>query len=341
MSYQYNYAQSVGGRSTETSSNSYRRTSHRRNHESHERSRAMKALIDDILLHIKAFDGDVFGGVVRDYKTMGTVYVRDINCRIDNIMLQVFLQTLNVYYNVQEICLDVGGYFVGFAKRVKVSRKDIAEDDSILYSSNYPTSVFVYLDIVLMSRNEWMRLPCDFDVNLLAENSNSLFLRSHYVSLHKYTDRLNFVTTRIKDNTFCLLEDANMKTPEQLNVIIDRAARMVMRGWVMDDTLLGDKSWVISTWSLLSNQLRMVRKKYDKAKYDKMVSMKECAICNEEIKKCDIVINTRCNHVFHWQDYPVNNRNNSNNESLHSCKGLKEWVRRGNITCPVCRQLMF
>jgi hypothetical protein len=304
----------------------------------------MKSLIDDVLHHIKAFDGDVYGGVVRDYRTVGVVYVKDINCRLDNNILHIFIQTLNLYYHVEEISFEIGGTFAEFRKKIKVSRKE--EDiDKLLYSSNSP-QLYVYLDIVLMTRIEWMRVPCDFDVNTLAENSHSMFIRVPYASLNRYSDRLNHIVERIKDMSFCSVEDCHVKTPEQITTLVDRALRLVMRGWIMDDLLLGDKTWVIASWHILSNQLRMVRKNNNKDKYDKMISMKECAICNEEFKKTDIVINTKCNHNFHWSEFCntcVNHRSYSASSSAVSgkCKGLKEWVKRGNITCPICRQIMF
>lgn len=311
-----------------------------------EKTRSMKRLIDALLLHIKAFDGDVFGGVIRDYRVGGMIYVKDINCRIDNLLLQVFIQSLQVYFDVQEISVDVGGHFADYIKRIKVCRKN-DEMDSLLYSvpSGGTGNVYsyVYLDIVVMSRSEWMRLPCDFDVNLLAENSHSLFMRTPCLLLNRHTDKLNHIMERIKMNAFCSLETSYTKTPEQVKTMIDRACKLVIRGWVMDDSLLGDMTWVVGAWQIISNGLRMVRKGFDRNEYDKMASMKDCSICNEEFKRTDIVINTKCNHNFHWQE-PLPGSASASRSGCNNvvcCKGLKEWVSRGNITCPICRQLMF
>lgn len=304
---------------------------------SYDRKMMMKKLIDDVLIHIKAFDGDVYGGVVRDYSVGNVLYIQDINCRLDNSVLHLFIQTLYVYFDVEEIGVELGGSFVDYRKKIKVMTKDM--DSSITYStSSYKHKIpYVFVDIVIMSRIEWMRLPCDFDINILAENSHSLYVRVPYNLLNKYSDRLNFVRDRIKNTTFCSLEDNYMKTPEQVISLIDRALRLVMRGWIMDDMLLGDKTWVLSQWNVLGNELKMVRKKYDKDKYEQMVCNTECAICNEEFKPTDIAINTRCNHNFHWNDMCATYLPNK----AIRCKGLKEWVKRGKITCPVCRQFMF
>ena len=314
--------------STITTSRWYQKT--------YDKKMMMKKLIDDVMIHIKAFDGDIYGGVVRDYCVGNVVYIQDINCRLDNSVLQLFMQTLFVYFDVEEISVELGGSFADFRKKIKVMMKD-KENNNILYSTSSQRIPFVYVDIVIMSRIEWMRLSCDFDVNVLAENSHSLYIRIPYNSLNKYSDRLNFVRNRIKDTTFCSLEDSYIKSPEQIIGLIDRALRLVMRGWIMDDILLGDKTWVLSQWNVLNNELKMVRKKYDKDKYEQMICSAECAICNEEFQPTDIVINTRCNHNFHWNDMCATYLPN---KSVR-CKGLKEWAKRGNISCPVCRQFMF
>jgi Ring finger domain len=292
----------------------------------------LRKLVDDVLLHIKAFDGDVYGGFIRDYRIGDTVFIKDINCRIDNAFLVLFMQTLNLYFDVEEISIELGGSFVDYRKKLKVMMKE-NESNDIFYSGLVQRKPYVYVDVVVMSRVDLMRLPCDFDVNILAENAHSLYVRVPYNSLNKYSDRLNFVKNRVENREFCSLDDCFTKTPEQIMCLIERALRMVMKGWVMDDTLLGNKTWVLAQWSLLNNQLKMIRKKYDKDKYEKMISMTECAICNEEFKTSDIVINTKCNHNFHWNEMCAS-------YSIR-CKGLKEWVKRGNINCPICRQIMF
>lgn len=300
-----------------------------------DKQRMFKGLIDDVLLHVKAFDGDVYGGVIRDYRVSSSVYVRDINCRIDGNVLSAFIQSLHLYFDVEELGYDVTGTFVQSKKKLKVSNKP-KYNETVLYTSTTP--IYVFVDIIVLSRFEWMRLPCDFDVNMFAENSNSLYTRTTYTSLNKLCDKINFIQERIRKKEFCSLEDSYSKTPEQIKNIIDRALRLSMKGWVMDDMLLGEKTWVIAQWSILSNDLKMVRKSYDIEKYNQMSHMTECAICNETFAETDFVINTRCNHNFHWSECCYQSRTNS--QSVR-CKGLKEWLKRAHITCPICRQFMF
>lgn len=290
----------------------------------------LQKLINDVVLHVKAFDGEIYGGFVRDYRLGNILYVKDINCRLDNAILLLFMQTLNIYFDVEEISVELGGSFADYRKKIKVMLKDI-EDTNLFYRSIRKPYVFV--DIIIMSRIEFMRVPCDFDVNILVENPHSLYIRIPYNSLNRYSDRLNFIKERIENKVFCSVEDSYTKTPEQILCLVDRGFRMIMKGWIMDDTLLGNKTWVLGQWSIMSNQFKIIRKKYDKDKYDKMIAMTECSLCSEDFKSTDIIINTKCNHNFHWNEMCTTH--------TAKCKGLKEWVKRGNISCPICRQIMF
>lgn len=309
------------------------RQSGRRAFDNCTRYKMMKKLIDALLLHIKAFDGDIFGGTIRDYRVRGTVHIKDINCRIDHTLLHVFIQSLHPYFEVDEVVVELGGSFADYIKKIRVTLKN----------DNYDNRCYTYVSIVVMPRLEWMRLPCDFDVNLLAENANSRFVRYPCLMLNRYTDKLNHVVERIQSNTFCSLETCYNKTPEQIKTLIDTASGLVSRGWIMDDALFGDRTWVVSSWHLITNGLRMVRKGFDNHQCDKMFASKECSICNEEFKSTDILINTKCNHNFHWNEFSTNSHSAASRSSRQSvcCKGLKEWVNRGNITCPICRQVMF
>lgn len=288
----------------------------------------MKKLIDGLLMHIKAFEGDVFGGVVRDYKTQGLVYVRDINCRIDSIMLTIFLQTLNLHYKVRELSSDFSGKFVDYVKKLYVTFKD---DENIVYT---------YLDIIVVSRVEWLRLPCDFDVNLLAESASSVYVRSNYTNMNKVVDKYSFVLDRVKKSTFAQLESLAAKTPEHACYFVDRAFKMSMRGWIMDDFYLGSNTYVMNAWMFFVNTPTFVRTEYDSQKLELMKSMDECAICSEKFKDTDIVINTKCNHNFHWSQAGCN-RQTSGGAGALCCKGLQEWIKLDNSSCPLCRKSMF
>ena len=281
----------------------------------------IQKLLDNIFVHIKAFDGDIFGGAIRDYKTLNLPYVKDINCRIDSMLLNIFIQTLHIHFDVVEYPLEIDGKFVLINKKLRVALKD-------------KVNVATCINIVIMSRVEWLRLPCDFDVNILAENSSSLFVRSSYITLNRFVDKLGYVIKRINNMVFAQLDSTSNKTPDEINYVVYRAASLVDGGWTMDDTILGKEGFVVNTWKTFLTDAKNKRTSYDTAKLKLTTSQRECSLCNEEFDESDIVINTCCNHNFHWDKQKYNSNSNC-------CKGLSEWVHVGKTSCPLCRKPMF
>lgn len=286
-----------------------------------QRKMALELLMDDILVHIKAFDGDVYGSVIRDYKLRNNTFIKDINCRIDVCMFSAFLNILYLHFDVTDYPKYYKHQYINVIKSLQIRPK---------YSNS--NDISMTLEILVMTRAEWMRLPCDFDVNLFAENSQSRYIRSHYKVLDKYVDVLTHVNKRIKTGQFALLEPTSNKTASEVLLCVDKARRLVTRGYMMDDSILMKNSWVINSWYLLQSHAHDSRRSHDPKQLGQMQSSCECSVCNETFNGMDIVINTKCNHNFHWNSCTPNGT---------KCLGLREWVRLGNLTCPLCREQMF
>jgi hypothetical protein len=285
-------------------------------------------LIDNLKHNIKAFNGDVYGNILTiDHKDILPCCIPQqsgnpslsqsitMHCRIDVYLFSVFMQVLNLNFDVETFPIQFNEY-IGLTKQFVVKPKNNA------YTNEHAPKVI--LEVCYQATPEWSKLPCDFDVHLLAENASSVFLRSNYTCLDKFVDKIGHIQRRISLRKFTLLDATACKTVEKLRVLIDRAQGMIQRGWMMDDLLYGDQAWNINLWLSYQMRPKACRVFHDKKKLDSLLSLDECPLCNEHFKECDIVINTRCNHNFHW----CNNR----------CKGLSEWLKRGNISCPVCRK---
>jgi hypothetical protein len=281
-----------------------------------DKGKAMRGLIEELILHIKAFDGDIYGGVLRDYKSSGIPYIKDINCRIDNIVLYVFINILQLHFEVKELTTPFSNYFVDYSKKLQVYPK-------------HDSSVYAILDIVTLSRSEWMRLPCDFDVNVLAENSISSFIRSNYVSMNKFVDKYGHVQKRIREGQFALLEPCSQKSADEVKQLIDRGTRLLSRQWIMDDSIQGKDSWIVNYWIMMTTAGVFVRSSFDTKQVEMLKAQCECSLCGEAFQPNDVVLNTKCNHNFHWSNDAVEGK---------SCKGLREWMRLGNSSCPICRK---
>ncbi len=280
-------------------------------------------LIDILKQNIKAFNGDVYGNILTiDDKDILPCCIPSLSghpnlsqsitmhCRIDVYLFSVFMQVLNLNFDVESFPIQFNEH-MGINKQFVVKPK-------------HSTDAKVILEVCYQSSLEWAKLPCDFDVHLLAENASSVFLKSNYICLDKFVDKIGHIRRRISSRKFTLLDSTACRTVEKLRLLIDRAQGMIQRGWIMDDLLYGDQTWNINLWLTYHIRPQACRVFHDKKKLDLLTSLDECPLCNEVFKSCDIVINTRCNHNFHW----CNNR----------CRGLSEWLKRGNVSCPVCRK---
>lgn len=284
-----------------------------------------KQLFDTIIQTVKSFNGDIYGSVIRDYKINKSTDITNINCRIDAIFLNVFLQNLNVFFDIIDMPVPLNYNFLYIAKSILLSIKPT----NPLIQPTIETSSII-LNISVMTNFDWYKLPCDLDVNLFAENTMSRYLRSNYTVLNRFTDKYEYVENRIKNKKFCVVDFISCKNVEQINMLIERVYNMIRNGWVMDDLIWKDKTWVLNNWITIQMRPKTLRTNYNETKIKRMIEQDECILCNEKFNPTDIVINTCCNHNFHW-----------NVDNHHKCKGLIEWTKRGKSTCPYCRGNML
>lgn len=272
----------------------------------------LNKLIDSLKQNVKAFNGDIYGNILtlNEHDILDASNLMTVHCRIDLFLFSVFVQVLNLHFDVQSFPL-VFSELMGINKQYIIKLKTNPD-------------IKVILDVCFQPSIEWSKLPCDFDVHLLAENATSIFLRANYICLDKYVDKIGFVKKRIDQRTFTILDASMCRTTEKVKLLIDRSQNMVQRGWIMDDCLYGDAIWNVNQWLTYQMRPHACRVFHDKKALNLLTSFNECPLCNEHFNACDIVINTKCNHNFHW----CNSR----------CRGLSEWLKRGNLSCPVCRK---
>jgi hypothetical protein len=288
-------------------------------------------LFETIIKTVKAFDGDVYGNVIRDYKINKNMDVLNVHCRIDVYFVNVFGQTLSVMFDVIELPISIGG-IIGLTKRYLVTPKPPYPCTS--HGSIAPMPV--QLEVAIMTKSEWSRLKCDFDVNLFAENCSSRYIRTDYNILHRFVDRYEHLTQRIKNMKFCVVDFSMCKSLALVRAFVDNSVAMIVNGWTMDDLIWGDDTWVVNKWISFQMKTKEIRTKYTNDKIERMLAQDVCLLCNDKFSPTDIVINTRCNHNYHWGPCQ-----SSDDTGTIKCNGLIEWVRRDKITCPCCRTTMF
>lgn len=270
---------------------------------------------NDLVGYVKAFNGDIYGSFVRDWKVLGIILCNlNIQTRLDPSYISVFLNILSLKYKVYLTKSDDT-----FNNNLVVTSLKIVSLDPGVFDF-YP----VTMEIIYIPKSRFHLQRCDFDVNLLAENSTSVYIYKYEIpgSMH-ICDKIGFVKDRICKNHFCLLNKTSgiLEDPIAVTKLIESANTLIKRGWLMDDHILSDDSWILSSWKNLMRQRSRKRRV--------LQNSCECSLCQEEFDETDIVLNTCCNHTFHWQC-----RNDQG--------GIKKWVEEHqNISCPICRSNMF
>lgn len=244
--------------------------------------------VQDIIRHVFAFDGDVYGECVRDIWVLRCTPGK-ITVRMDPVYHTPFMNVLTLKYQVQEKSESTNSYMKWY------------DVDGM------------HLSVMPMKRFDFRAMPCTFECNMLAMNATSLYVWKSFPGIRHIIDKLYWVSKRILNKEFCLTHKCY--TGSSPWCAVEEAVGMVAQGWAMDAALLGEESWLVNRWGAMPNDRRM--------------KCTECAICQEQYKADDIVVNTCCNHNFHWV---------CKNERL----GLKKWVAgEKQDTCPACRALMF
>lgn len=181
------------------------------------------------------------------------------------------------------------------------------------------------------------------------EASTSSNITNNIVIVKNDTKLIN----RICNKTFSLVQKDNYinKHLENINICYN----MVLDDYLMDDYTLTNmyktkkkkykriKTTGLYDKNLLKNTIGIIffkwsdreelekknlRNLYKKEDYKKILSQDECIICSNKFKDNDIIINTSCNHNFHWKtDCNLN----------IDCPGVSNWITNHKYNCPICR----
>lgn len=271
-------------------------------------------VINDIVATTKIFSGDVYGSVVRDIRISGKTEVNDIDIRIDYCYIKPYLTILNTRYTVEPV-LPFKTYNGINIYSYKVSHRQ----------SDLPFSPIV-IDIVLMNPKMFKMAFIDFDVNLFAENDTCLYLRTIPYPLKYCVDKVSLIKQRISSKTFSIVDTFGpQKNFQDIVSVVNKAVEMTLLGnWTMDD-FYSKPTWIVGRWDNIV--IGKHKRKHTKEMYHQMISQNECCLCHDRFKPKDLVLNTACNHNFHWM--------------CNLNTGLKVWIEQSKTCCPVCRSNMF
>jgi hypothetical protein len=267
--------------------------------------------METIVKIIKAFHGDIFGTFVRE--TLSDSNIIHSNIPIDaRIEESVFFYMMNV-----------------FAALFKVDILIVSPNQVTLTLTNDDNSVSHKIRLWKYKFTKWSEIPYDFDVDMLATNSNALFVRPNlFLSFNIHPNKIDLLKHRIRERHFSIVALPAFPSKNILR-LMQQANQMIIDGWMMDDVYCKKSTWVTNRWSDFKSQPHTIRTSYTAHDVDSMLSQDQCSLCQDKFLPDSIVVNTCCNHNFHWKC----------SEEQNSICGLVTWfVVQEKFPCPYCRQ---
>lgn len=163
----------------------------------------------------------------------------------------------------------------------------------------------VVLTAYPLCRLYWRNRGCDFDVDTLAMDANSMYLLRDAAQISIVSDKLVHVIDRICSRRFCLLPNGVHAEGALFNQVA-RAYDMVRSmGWTMDDREMGRGTWIVASWGELVRTRDAWMKDEGpivtcKGGGDVHMSCNDfCTLCHESFAPDDVVVNLSCRHTFH------------------------------------------
>lgn len=267
------------------------------------------SLMDRAIQIIKAFHGDIHGRHVRETLLGKKDVDFPIDARVDEHVFYYMLNVLGVFY------------------KIDINKLNPNKVTIVLMKHGDPSSQRITVNLTRCNNSKWHDIPHDFDVNMLVNNGNSIFVRPNvFFNFNMRANRIDLIRDRIASKAFSIIATppfpmANVKD------LICKSQAMVMEGWHMDDLYCHKNTWVINRWSDFKQQACELRTCYTSSDIQLMLGQEQCCLCHERFKDDSIVFNTCCNHNFHWQ---------CNEEHL---TGIMTWFSvKNDFDCPYCRQ---
>jgi hypothetical protein len=270
--------------------------------------------MEDVVGIVKAFHADIYGPHVRDlYAEKDPGNKTSLDVRIDEHLFSYFLGVLGVFYNVTVRILHTTGVSIGMRpKGAGETEQDID------------------MNITWCNALRWNSVPTELiDVNLLVSNGTAIFVRPDAVlSFTAMSNKIDHVMKRVRSHRFGLMRLPTFP-PTSVLKTLNKCHDLVRAGWVMDDAYIGKSSAVINTWKSFSTQ--SVRNALTPQEKESMVSQDQCSLCHDAFQDDDIVLNTCCNHNFHWVCH--------SDDRATRMSGISSWFHlKRDFACPFCRQ---
>jgi hypothetical protein len=267
--------------------------------------------MDNIIKIIKSFQGDVFGAYVREtfFSTQNETKNIPIDVRIEDHVFFYMMHVFAIFFKVDIVMVAPNLVSLGLT----------GLDNTSVYKVN----------IHKYSPSRWNEIPINFDVDMLVTNANAVFIRPNlFLNFNLYPNKIELIKNRIVNRRFAIVSVPAFPSKHIMRMM-HQANDMVLEGWVMDDIFCKKSTWVTNRWDMFDNSPQCIRTSYTENEIRTMQNQDQCSLCHEKFQSDNIVVNTCCNHNFHWKCCGDEN----------STCGLFTWFQiQDKFMCPYCRQ---
>jgi len=265
----------------------------------------------DVIATIKAMGGDLLENIVYNWRVRGDMQNEPIIFRMDSHILSSFLCVLSIRYKVSDDFDSSRPQYFSYTLQSKLQDTEKIE-----------------IKAWTVNKKIMQSHPCNFDIHLIYEDSLSMALRYLPYCMINLPDKITHLKERMCKQRFTTVDSTiahNRSTRDNVQCI-EEACALVDKAWCMDDDLLGNKTWIVAKWGPFSSR----PSEYRAALSSQQLEPQMCPLCHENFNKDDIIINTKCNHNFHWL---------CDKKGFY---GLRTWIgTQDKRICPCCRADLF
>ena len=271
--------------------------------------------MEDVVGIVKAFYADIYGAYVRNlYADKEPENGKSLDIRIDEQLFSYFIGVLGVFYNVTFRIIHASGVSIGIRAK----------------NANIDSEHAIDMNITWCNALRWNTVPTEIiDVNLLVSNGTAIFVRPDAIlTFTAMSNKIDHVMKRVQAHRFGLVR-LPVFPPTSVLKVLNKCHDLVQDGWVMDDAYIGKSSAVINTWKSFTTQT--VRNAFTPQEKESLISQDQCSLCQDTFQDDDIVLNTCCNHNFHWVCH--------SDDRATRMSGISSWFHlKRDFACPFCRQ---
>ena len=271
-----------------------------------------KINLDKLVNTVGIFNGIIYGDFISLYYFKNNILGNDLNLDFENINIIFnnyndricFVRLLQNIFEIYNCNHDSDNYF------------------KILLNYNYQNNNYskvknlnIFNNVINIDLSLYIYY---IDVNLISLQNGGLNLINYHNCNNNYV-KFNSILNRIINRKFSFIHENYSYDCMFDN--INKCIELINSGWIMDDFYLKEKTSILFLWK---NRYSNIRTSYDNNKLKKLEDSNYCSICSSNFEEGDLVINTKCNHNFHW--------NCDNKKS-----GIRKWVSKFSHNCPICR----